>query len=281
MSLSCYARTYTTCDVKRHNLTYNKNKGTSLITLKEYIFYKYKGTTISITQDETVAFGMPYPLENNWFMAYADCRLSEKAMMDLYTTVYWKSKQMSGRRKGEISNAAITSLKTLSALTELFGSSGMFASVPVNPFAPQKVPPPKRLSQVEKRKTKREKKKAMFAYEKVKPVKKIKVKAVKQPSYQGVSSIIKKCSVDVTSNSFLSTFEWKALRMQALTLHGAKCQCCGATPSSGAVMNVDHVKPRKFYPELALKLDNLQILCGDCNHGKGNWDETDWRIVNN
>lgn len=53
--------------------------------------------------------------------------------------------------------------------------------------------------------------------------------------------------------------------------------CCGATPATGAVMNVDHIKPRKLYPHLALDVDNLQILCSDCNHGKGNWDMTDWR----
>lgn len=43
------------------------------------------------------------------------------------------------------------------------------------------------------------------------------------------------------------------------------------------LLNVDHVKPRKFYPELALDLDNLQVLCALCNHGKGNSDATDWR----
>lgn len=53
--------------------------------------------------------------------------------------------------------------------------------------------------------------------------------------------------------------------------------CCGATPATGAVINVDHIKPRKKYPHLALEISNLQILCHDCNHGKGNWDETDWR----
>ena len=81
----------------------------------------------------------------------------------------------------------------------------------------------------------------------------------------------------VATNAFLSSYEWRKVRMEALKKYGAKCQCCGATPATGAVMNVDHIKPRKYYPSLALKLENLQILCHDCNHGKGNWDETDWR----
>lgn len=42
-------------------------------------------------------------------------------------------------------------------------------------------------------------------------------------------------------------------------------------------MNVDHIKPRKLFPELALDPDNLQVLCHECNHGKGNWDMTDFR----
>ena len=81
----------------------------------------------------------------------------------------------------------------------------------------------------------------------------------------------------VATDAFLQSYEWRRLRMRALKKHGARCQCCGARPSDGAVMNVDHIKPRKVFPELALSLDNLQVLCGDCNHGKGNWDMTDWR----
>jgi 5-methylcytosine-specific restriction endonuclease McrA len=83
--------------------------------------------------------------------------------------------------------------------------------------------------------------------------------------------------IDVTSDAFLSTFEWRRVRMEALKKYGPKCMCCGATPSTGAVMNVDHIKPRKKWPSLALDVNNLQILCHDCNHGKGNWDQTDWR----
>lgn len=84
-------------------------------------------------------------------------------------------------------------------------------------------------------------------------------------------------SCRVASKAFLRTFEWRKLRMQALTQYGNNCMCCGASPSTGAIVNVDHIKPRKFFPELALTLSNLQILCADCNHGKGNWDSTDWR----
>jgi len=86
--------------------------------------------------------------------------------------------------------------------------------------------------------------------------------------------------IHTASDAFLMTYEWRKVRMEALKKYGAKCQCCGATPAHGAVMNVDHIKPRKLFPHLALDLNNLQVLCHDCNHGKGNWDMTDWRERN-
>lgn len=79
------------------------------------------------------------------------------------------------------------------------------------------------------------------------------------------------------TDQFLSCYEWRKLRMEAFKKYSPKCMCCGATPATGAVMNVDHIKPRKLFPELALDIDNLQILCHECNHGKGNWDQSDWR----
>lgn len=82
------------------------------------------------------------------------------------------------------------------------------------------------------------------------------------------------------TSGFLESYQWRKVRMQALIKYGAKCMCCGATPEVGGVMNVDHIKPRITHPELALELDNLQILCHECNHGKGNWDTTDWRKKN-
>lgn len=74
----------------------------------------------------------------------------------------------------------------------------------------------------------------------------------------------------VNGEGFLASFEWKQIRFKALQKYGRRCQCCGASPADGAVLNVDHVKSRRNRPDLALDLGNLQILCAECNHGKGN-----------
>lgn len=79
------------------------------------------------------------------------------------------------------------------------------------------------------------------------------------------------------SDAFLLSFEWRKLRYTVLEKRGARCECCGATPKDGIRIHVDHIKPRRKYPELALSEANLQVLCEVCNHGKGAWDETDWR----
>jgi hypothetical protein len=81
------------------------------------------------------------------------------------------------------------------------------------------------------------------------------------------------------ASDFLQSKAWKRLRYQALRTYGARCQACGATPESGARLNVDHIKPRALFPSLALTLSNLQVLCSDCNEGKGNWDMTDFRVL--
>ena len=83
--------------------------------------------------------------------------------------------------------------------------------------------------------------------------------------------------VDVRSTEFLKTYAWRTLRYKALRMADGRCECCGASPTDGIRLNVDHIQPRKRRPDLALDLYNLQVLCDDCNAGKGNWDESDWR----
>jgi 5-methylcytosine-specific restriction endonuclease McrA len=70
---------------------------------------------------------------------------------------------------------------------------------------------------------------------------------------------------------------WLKLRYHALMQYGNRCHCCGSTPRTGAVLHVDHVKPRHKYPDLAMDINNLQILCAPCHRSKGANDETDWR----
>lgn len=78
------------------------------------------------------------------------------------------------------------------------------------------------------------------------------------------------------ASDFYNSMNWKKLRYQALARSSGKCECCGAAGDK-APLHVDHIKPRSKYPELALDITNLQVLCADCNIGKLNQDETDWR----
>ena len=77
--------------------------------------------------------------------------------------------------------------------------------------------------------------------------------------------------------AFYQSYEWRAARYDALKANDGRCELCGANKGDGAMLNVDHIKPLKHHWEKRLDLDNLQVLCGACNHGKGNRDTTDWR----
>lgn len=79
-----------------------------------------------------------------------------------------------------------------------------------------------------------------------------------------------------TGDEFLASPAWKALRRAVIAKQGSRCACCGFTPNHPSQVNVDHVKPRRYYPELALDERNLQVLCARCNKRKGNKD-TDYR----
>lgn len=83
--------------------------------------------------------------------------------------------------------------------------------------------------------------------------------------------------------SFYASWEWRRLRMEALKRHGHRCQSCGATTEDitiyGAKIRlvVDHILPLGKHWELRLDPENVQVLCDECNMGKGDWDTTDFR----
>ncbi len=72
-----------------------------------------------------------------------------------------------------------------------------------------------------------------------------------------------------SSKEFYKSREWKELRIAVLSVCD-KCMLCGASKESGAVLHVDHIKPRSLWPELSLSIENMQILCGPCNMAKSN-----------
>lgn len=78
-----------------------------------------------------------------------------------------------------------------------------------------------------------------------------------------------------TKKDFYLSWEWKKARFNTLKKYGAVCMLCG----SDHRVVVDHIKPRSKYPELELDEDNLQVLCNECNMGKSNDDQTDFRPV--
>ena len=79
-----------------------------------------------------------------------------------------------------------------------------------------------------------------------------------------------------TAEDFYASQAWRRARYDALRRSNGVCSLCG-NPPVGHGLHVDHIKPRSKFPELALEITNLQVLCRDCNLGKGNRDSIDWR----
>jgi len=79
------------------------------------------------------------------------------------------------------------------------------------------------------------------------------------------------------AGDFYSSKQWASVRYAALIRADGRCKCCGASAADGARLHVDHIKPRSKFPELALSLDNMQVLCDMCNVAKSNIDQTNWQ----
>lgn len=71
-------------------------------------------------------------------------------------------------------------------------------------------------------------------------------------------------------SSFYGTQEWRKLRYKVLVKSNGCCVLCGrSSRKNHIVLHVDHIKPRYTHPWLELEESNLQVLCEDCNLGKG------------
>lgn len=70
--------------------------------------------------------------------------------------------------------------------------------------------------------------------------------------------------------AFYLTTDWRELRRLAIERDGNVCGGCNESIQNPFDITVDHIKPRSKFPELALVLSNLRVLCRGCNSRKGN-----------
>lgn len=99
------------------------------------------------------------------------------------------------------------------------------------------------------------------------------VKALSEQPVPPVPVVTNRRKSDAEVNQFYASYAWHKARYTILAKYGRVCMVCGTDQN----INVDHIKPLRLNWNRRLDLNNLQILCGPCNHGKGNWDTTDWR----
>ena len=81
-----------------------------------------------------------------------------------------------------------------------------------------------------------------------------------------------------TTNFYLSR-AWRELRYKALKLHGGAVSAAASArhPATRFMSIISNHAASS--PNSPCALDNLQVLCDDCNLGKSNKDQTDWRPV--
>lgn len=69
--------------------------------------------------------------------------------------------------------------------------------------------------------------------------------------------------------TFYMSPEWTKLRDLVIKEEGRVCAECHRHIKNDSDVTVDHIRPRSRYPDLALKRENLRVLCRSCNSQKG------------
>lgn len=60
--------------------------------------------------------------------------------------------------------------------------------------------------------------------------------------------------------------DYSSLRLRILERDKYICKKCWFTDKE--IMEVDHIKPRRYFPELGMNPDNLETLCPNCHRRK-------------
>lgn len=100
--------------------------------------------------------------------------------------------------------------------------------------------------------------------------KRVKAKAAKREQSKVDLNNPPAYKVGMPAALFYLTREWRKVRWKVLQASDGRCCMCGNTAqTSGRPMHVDHAIPRSTAPSRELDQSNLQVLCEQCNLGKG------------
>lgn len=84
---------------------------------------------------------------------------------------------------------------------------------------------------------------------------------------EGETPDVSEAKVNKKTKRTPRNINWR-LRAMVLMKDGARCKLCGTTPQDGSKLHVDHIVAWANGGET--ELENLQILCEQCNIGKSN-----------
>lgn len=81
------------------------------------------------------------------------------------------------------------------------------------------------------------------------------------------------------TDAFYKTRAWKNLSYATKRRYGARCMLCRSEGGPDNPIVTDHIKSLRHYWHLRLDPANMQVLCTECNLGKGSRDSTDYRAL--
>ena len=71
---------------------------------------------------------------------------------------------------------------------------------------------------------------------------------------------------------FYQSRAWYRIRTKVLIRDKYTCVNCGVSVRGKGMARVDHIRPRKYYPELALHIRNLRLICVLCDNARHSRD---------
>ncbi len=134
------------------------------------------------------------------------------------------------------------------------------------------------------------KKRKLIRAQQAEHVRKMRADALKKAEEERRARLVPPRSSHVPSKQektdFYKSWVWRSARVKVLQRFSATCQLCSASSKHLDMCGepvrivVDHIYPLHTHWDMRLAASNLQVLCDECNQGKGAWNTADFRSSN-